>query len=114
MKRRIFALLLALALAAAMLPASALASGGDETETIDLAEFLERVEAAADSNGNINYDGGGVTVKWSPKSYCDGANTGGCLFDGGVSGTIWLRPATRRSGSRSRTRSTRYSPTPST
>ena len=86
MKRRIFALLLALALAAAMLPASALASGGDEPETIDLAEFLERVEATRDGSGNLNYDGGGVTVKWSPKSYCDGKDIGGCLFVGGASG----------------------------
>ena len=86
MKKRIFALLLALALAAAMLPASALASGGDEPETIDFAEFLERVEDTDDGSGNLNYDGGGVTVKWSPKSWCDGKDIGGCLFEDGASG----------------------------
>ena len=62
MKKRIFAVLLALALTVSLLPLGALAAEGD---TINMDGFIEAVKAA-----EYNYDGHGVTVKWSPSSGC--------------------------------------------
>ena len=62
MKKRIFAVLLALALTVSLLPMGALAAEGD---TIDMDRFIEVVKEA-----DYDYDGNGVTVKWSPSSGC--------------------------------------------
>ena len=62
MKKRIFAVLLALALTVSLLPLGALAA---EENTMVMAEFIEAVKAA-----RYNYDGQGVTVEWSPSSGC--------------------------------------------
>ena len=62
MKKRIFAVLLALALTVSLLPMGALAAEGD---TIDMDRFIKAVEDAG-----YDYDGNGVTVEWSPSSGC--------------------------------------------
>ena len=46
--------------------------------TIDFAQFLQNVQ-----NSNYNYDGKGITVKWSPTSACTNPLPNhNCLFDG--------------------------------
>ncbi len=62
MKKRIFAVLLALALTVSLLPLGALAAEGD---TMDLATFITTLE-----ENHYVYDGQGVTVKWSASSGC--------------------------------------------
>lgn len=62
MKKRIFAVLLALALTVSLLPLGALAAEGD---TMDMDGFIEAVKEA-----DYDYDGHGVTVTWSPSSGC--------------------------------------------
>ena len=62
MKKRIFAVLLALALTVSLLPLGALAA---EENTMEMDEFIEAVEDAG-----YNYDGNGVTVTWSASSGC--------------------------------------------
>ena len=57
--------LLVAMLVALLLPATAYAAEGKEDNSIDFATFLEAVEGA-----NYDYDGQGVTVKWSPSSAC--------------------------------------------
>ena len=57
MKKRIFAVLLALAMTVSLLPLGALAAEGD---TMDMAGFIEKVKEA-----DYSYDGNGVTVEWS-------------------------------------------------
>ena len=84
MKRTCMAILTALCLMATLLPMTALAVGPDDgaTQTIDFGEFLEEVAAA-----KYNYDGQGVTVKWSPQSACTydkhATDRTGCLFPEG-------------------------------
>ncbi len=57
--------LLVAMLVALLLPASAYAAEGQEDDSIDFAAFLKAVGEA-----NYDYDGQGVTVKWSPSSAC--------------------------------------------
>ena len=57
--------LLVAMLVALLLPATAYAVEGQEDNSIDFAAFLKAVETA-----NYDYDGQGVTVKWSPSSAC--------------------------------------------
>ena len=57
--------LLVAMLVALLLPASAYAAERQEDNSIDFAAFLKAVEAAS-----YDYDGQGVTVKWSPSSAC--------------------------------------------
>ena len=68
MKKRLLSVLLAVAMVLSMTP-TVFASGGgtegSETSTIDLDQFIKNVAEA-----NYDYDGQGITVKWSPVSGC--------------------------------------------
>ena len=75
MKKRVCSVFLILSLLLTVLPAGVFAASR-EGKSIDFATFLEAVEAAG-----YNYDGEGVTVKWSPSSACtDGRSDHKCLF----------------------------------
>lgn len=65
MKKKFFICLLSLLMVFTMMPAMAMANESDAGRTIDFATFLEEVEDAG-----YDYDGQGVTVKWSPSSAC--------------------------------------------
>ena len=78
MKKRIFSVLLVLAVLLTMWPAGVFAESR-EGKTINFADFLKEVEAAG-----YQYDGKGVVVKWSPSSACtDGRSSHSCRFPSG-------------------------------
>lgn len=78
MKKRIFSVLLVLAVLLTMWPAGVFAESREGT-TINFAKFLEEVEAA-----DYQYDGKGVVVSWRPSSACtDGRSNHNCLFTSG-------------------------------
>lgn len=78
MKKRIFSVLLVLAVLLTMWPAGVFAESREGT-IIDFAKFLEEVETA-----NYQYDGKGVVVIWSPSSACMySGSTHSCLFPSG-------------------------------
>ena len=78
MKKRIFSVLLVLAVLLTMWPAGVFAESR-EGKTIDFAKFLEEVKEAG-----YQYDGKGVVVIWSPSSACtDGRSNHNCLFPSG-------------------------------
>lgn len=69
--RKFLSLLLALCLVVGMLPLAALAADGDPstpetTNTMTLKGFIEAL-VAAEKDGEISFDGKGVTVEWEPK-----------------------------------------------
>ena len=66
-RTRVFSILLTCAMLLSLLPITALAGDGDENGEVitDFGEFLKKVEDAG-----YNYDGKGITVKWSPSSAC--------------------------------------------
>ena len=71
--------LLVAMMVALLLPAAAYAAEGQEDNSIDFAAFLKAVEEA-----NYDYDGQGVTVKWSPSSACTDNRSGHeCLLGEG-------------------------------
>ena len=75
MKKRVCSVFLILSLLLTVLPAGVFAASREE-ESIDFATFLKKVEAAG-----YNYDGEGVTVKWSPSSACtDNRSNHSCRF----------------------------------
>ena len=68
--RKFLSLLLALCLVVGMLPLAALAADGDPstpetTNTMTLKGFIEAL-VAAEKDGEISFDGKGVTVEWEP------------------------------------------------
>lgn len=65
-KSKFLSILLALCLTLSLLPTAALA---EDAAAIDLDTFIKNVVDAG-----YNYDGQGVTVKWSPESGCLGNN----------------------------------------
>ena len=69
--RKFLSLLLALCLVVGMLPLAALAADGDtalpEAKTMTLKKFIEELnDAAKKEDGDISFDGKGVTVEWKP------------------------------------------------
>lgn len=63
--RKLLAILLALTLCLSLTSFAWATEGGAAANTIDLAEFVQQVEAAG-----YDYDGNGITVQWSPVSGC--------------------------------------------
>ena len=75
-KKKWLSLLLAVMTVFTLLPAAAFAQD-EASRTIDFATFLQEVAAS-----NYQYDGEGVTVKWSPSSACTVSGNHKCLFEG--------------------------------
>ena len=74
-KKRVCSVFLILSLLLTVLPAGVFAASREE-ESIDFADFLKEVKAAG-----YDYNGKGVTVKWSPSSACtDNRSNHSCRF----------------------------------
>ena len=79
MKKSVLAIALAVLMTVSLLTVGAMAGAVE----MDFGEFLTAVEESG-----YNYDGNGVTVRWSPSSACTDnrheSDTTGCRFDGAV------------------------------